>query len=114
VVPRGELAAHAASCPFEPVGCAMARHGCGWRGSRRGLAAHAGSCSMAFGSWVGMVAEVKQLLLVRARPAASGVHRGGARERSGARPARGRLSALGVSHRKSGLYGGFCVGAQGT
>ena len=79
MVPRGELAAHTASCPFEPVGCAQvglgriaalhcrsstsyhlrclyvcsdnatvpsaqAGHGCGWRGVRRGLAAHADSC----------------------------------------------------------------------
>ena len=27
VVPRGELAAHTASCPFEPVGCAQVGHG---------------------------------------------------------------------------------------
>jgi hypothetical protein len=44
VVPRGQLAAHTVSCPFEPVGCAQAGHGCGWRGARRGLAEHADSC----------------------------------------------------------------------
>ena len=44
VVPRGQLAAHMVCCPFEPVGCAQAKHGCGWRGARRGLAEHAGSC----------------------------------------------------------------------
>ena len=41
VVPRGQLAAHTVTCPFEPVGCAQAGHGCGWRGARRGLAEHA-------------------------------------------------------------------------
>jgi hypothetical protein len=44
IVARGQLAAHTASCPFEPVGCAQAQHGCAWRGARRGLAEHAGSC----------------------------------------------------------------------
>ena len=41
VVPRGQLAAHTVTCPFEPVGCAQAGHSCGWRGARRGLAEHA-------------------------------------------------------------------------
>ena len=44
VVPRGQLAAHTVTCPFEPFGCAQAGHGCGWRGARRGLAEHADSC----------------------------------------------------------------------
>jgi hypothetical protein len=44
IVARGQLAAHTACCAFEPVGCAQAGHGCGWRGPRRGLAEHAASC----------------------------------------------------------------------
>jgi hypothetical protein len=59
VVPRGELAAHTASCPFEPVGCAQAEHGCAWRGARRGLVEHAGSCWYEQGrELVGRVAEL--------------------------------------------------------
>jgi hypothetical protein len=43
-VPRGQLAAHVASCPFELIGCAQASHGCGWRGARHSLTVHVESC----------------------------------------------------------------------
>ena len=44
IVPRGQLAAHVASCPFELIGCAQASHGCGWRGARHSLTVHVESC----------------------------------------------------------------------
>ena len=50
VVPRGELAAHTVCCAFEPVDCAQAGHGCGWRGPRRDFVQHAARCGCERGS----------------------------------------------------------------